>query len=259
MSYHSCPSLPAIDDARRPIRLDEEGRMSPLGPNELDVLSRQWQAEFTRKFITRVKLTTFFVGRILTVNEQLIENALRLTRQGFAGTPSDGFSPGDDDTDHLRFRLAKTEEEIETLRQALLSKEKSAADLRRQLGLGPLENLKHNLSKGWQDVRTSSPYLTASAVLEDIGNTEASLPVNFGTGQFQVISCKFWDIQRCVRTKEGLAHAGRVTSSALSNVGVAITRRLAEMRALPLPGPPRGDDGQRRGETSTGDDESTFE
>ncbi|XP_057686718.1 tumor protein D54-like isoform X4 [Corythoichthys intestinalis] len=236
MSYHSCPSLPAIDDARRPIRLDEEGRMSPLGPNELDVLSRQWQAEFTRKFITRVKLTTFFVGRILTVNEQLIENALRLTRQGFAGTPSDGFSPGDDDTDHLRFRLAKTEEEIETLRQALLSKEKSAADLRRQLGLGPLENLKHNLSKGWQDVRTSSPYLTASAVLEDIGNTEA-----------------------CVRTKEGLAHAGRVTSSALSNVGVAITRRLAEMRALPLPGPPRGDDGQRRGETSTGDDESTFE
>nr|XP_061803026.1 tumor protein D54-like [Nerophis lumbriciformis] len=135
---------------------------------------------------------------------------------GFAGTPSDGFSPGDDDTDHLRFRLAKTEEEIETLRQALLSKEKSAADLRRQLGLGPLENLKHNLSKGWQDVRTSSPYLTASAVLEDIGNTEA-----------------------CVRTKEGLAHAGRVTSSALSNVGVAITRRLAEMRALPLPGPPR--------------------
>ncbi|XP_077451483.1 tumor protein D54-like isoform X1 [Stigmatopora argus] len=132
------------------------------------------------------------------------------------GAADDAFPPGDVDTDQLRFRLAKTEEEIETLREALLSKEESAADLRRQLGLGPLENLKHNLSKGWQDVRTSSAYVRASAVLEDIGNTDA-----------------------CVRTKEGLAHAGRVTSSTLSDVGVAITRRLAQMRALPLPGPPR--------------------
>lgn len=35
---------------------------------------------------------------------------------------------------------------------------------------------------------------------------------------------------RCVRTRERLSHAGQVTSSALSNMGVVITRRLAEMR-----------------------------
>ncbi|XP_077571925.1 uncharacterized protein LOC144195915 isoform X1 [Stigmatopora nigra] len=96
-----------------------------------------------------------------------------MSRAG-TGMADEAFPPGDVDTDQLRFRLAKTEEEIESLREALLSKEESAADLRRQLGLGPLENLKHNLSKGWQDVRTSSAYVRASAVLEDIGNTDAS-------------------------------------------------------------------------------------
>lgn len=39
---------------------------------------------------------------------------------------------------------------------------------------------------------------------------------------------------RCVRTKEGLANASHVTSSALTNVGVVITRRLAELRYSPL-------------------------
>lgn len=36
--------------------------------------------------------------------------------------------------------------------------------------------------------------------------------------------------RRCVRTRASLSHAGQVTSAALSNVGVAITRRLADMR-----------------------------
>lgn len=49
------------------------------------------------------------------------------------------------------------EEEIQTLRQVLLTKEKSAADIRRQLGMGPLSSIKENLSKGWQEVQTSSP------------------------------------------------------------------------------------------------------
>ncbi|KAI4794819.1 hypothetical protein KUCAC02_031822, partial [Chaenocephalus aceratus] len=44
---------------------------------------------------------------------------------------------------------------------------------------------------------------------------------------------------RVARTRESLFHAGHVTSSALSNMGVSITRRLADMRALPLPSPPR--------------------
>uniref|UniRef100_A0A665TIT9 Tpd52 like 2a n=1 Tax=Echeneis naucrates TaxID=173247 RepID=A0A665TIT9_ECHNA len=113
----------------------------------------------------------------------------------------------DEDIESLQFELSKTEDEIQTLRQVLLAKEKYAADIRRQLGMSPLSNIKQNLSKGWQEVQTSAPYLTASATLEDISHSTVY-----------------------VRTRESLSHAGQVTSSALSSVGVVITRRLAEMR-----------------------------
>ncbi|XP_028265847.1 tumor protein D54-like isoform X1 [Parambassis ranga] len=152
-----------------------------------------------------------------------------MSRQGYSGVSSsvyystrltgNGCSPAeltDVDIDNLRFELAKVEDEIQTLRQALLARETYAADIRRQLGMGPLSNIKQNLSKGWQEVQTSTPYLTASATLGDISHSSVY-----------------------VRTREGLSHAGHVTSAALSNVGVAITRRLGEMRALPLPSPPR--------------------
>lgn len=56
-----------------------------------------------------------------------------------------------------RCDVAQMEEEIQTLRQVLLVKEKNATDIRRQLGLGPLSHLKQNLSKGWHDVQSSAP------------------------------------------------------------------------------------------------------
>ncbi|KAK2897306.1 hypothetical protein Q8A73_013686 [Channa argus] len=112
----------------------------------------------------------------------------------------------EEDLESLRIELAKIEEEIQTLQQVLLAKEKYATDIRRQLGMSPLSNIKQNLSKGWQDVQTSVPYLTASATLDDIKHSSIY-----------------------VRTQESLSHAGHVTSSALSSMGVAITRRLADM------------------------------
>ncbi|KAK9515043.1 hypothetical protein VZT92_025714 [Zoarces viviparus] len=131
-----------------------------------------------------------------------------------------GYSDSDlteEDVCNLRIELAKIEEEIQTLKQVLVVREKYAADIKRQLGMNPLSNIKQNLSKGWQDVQTSAPYLSASATLEDISNSNIYM-----------------------RTRESLTHAGQVTSSALSNMGVTITRRLADMRALPLlPSPPR--------------------
>lgn len=152
-----------------------------------------------------------------------------MNRPGFGGVSTsmnfstrvteNGCSPSDlteEDIDNLKFELAKMEDEIQTLRQVLLVREKYAADIRRQLGMGPLSNIKQNLAKGWQDVQTSAPYLTASATLEDISHSNAY-----------------------IRTRETLSHAGQVTSTALSTMGVTLTRRLAEMRALPLPSPPR--------------------
>ncbi|KAM3872088.1 tumor protein D54-like [Diretmus argenteus] len=143
--------------------------------------------------------------------------------QGFGGTSTgttrNGVSPSeltDEDLDDLKFELLKVEDEIQTLQQVLLAKEKYAMDIKKQLGISPLNNIKQNLAKGWQGVQTSAPYLTASATLEDISQSNA-----YKT------------------TQDTLSHAGQVTSAALSSMGVAITRRLAGMSALPLPGPPR--------------------
>lgn len=57
----------------------------------------------------------------------------------------------------LCFPFFQTEDEIQTLRQVLLAKEKYAADIRRQLGMSSLNNIKQSLSRGWQEVQTSSP------------------------------------------------------------------------------------------------------
>nr|XP_023654708.1 tumor protein D54-like isoform X5 [Paramormyrops kingsleyae] len=124
-----------------------------------------------------------------------------LPAQGAAGTaPSNATStlpPGmtEEEAQELRTELAKVEEEIHTLRQVLSAKERHAADLKRKLGLNPLNELKQNISKSWQDVQASNAYK---------------------------------------KTQETLSQAGQKTSAALSTVGTAISRRLGDMRALPF-------------------------
>ncbi|XP_031650319.1 tumor protein D53 homolog isoform X2 [Oncorhynchus kisutch] len=106
----------------------------------------------------------------------------------------------EEDEDDLKMELAKTEDEMQTLRQVLLAKEKYAVDIKRQLGMGPFSEIKHNMSKGWHEVQTSNMYKM---------------------------------------THDTISHAGQISTAAMSTMGVAITRRLGEMRALPLPSPPR--------------------
>ncbi|XP_035499754.2 tpd52 like 2b isoform X6 [Scophthalmus maximus] len=117
----------------------------------------------------------------------------------------------EEEAEELHIELTKVEEEINTLRQVLSAKERHAAELKRKLGLSPLNELKQNISKGWQDVQTSNAYLSASATLDDITQSEAYK-----------------------KTQETLSQAGQKTSAALTTVSTAITRRLGDMRALPF-------------------------
>ncbi|XP_034445747.1 tpd52 like 2b isoform X9 [Hippoglossus hippoglossus] len=96
----------------------------------------------------------------------------------------------EEEAEELRTELTKVEEEINTLRQVLSAKERHAAELKRKLGLSPLNELKQNLTKGWQDVQTSNAYK---------------------------------------KTQETLSQAGQKTSAAISTVGTAISRRLGDM------------------------------
>ncbi|XP_064812288.1 tpd52 like 2b isoform X7 [Oncorhynchus masou masou] len=96
--------------------------------------------------------------------------------------------------EEIRSELVKVEEEINTLRQVLLAKEKHSAEIKRKLGLSPLNELKQNLTKGWQDVQTSNAYK---------------------------------------KTQETLSVAGQKTTAAFSTMGTALSRKLGDMRNSP--------------------------
>ncbi|XP_036388875.1 tpd52 like 2b isoform X3 [Megalops cyprinoides] len=128
--------------------------------------------------------------------------------EGAAGNAASTLPPGltEEEAEELRSELTKVEEEINTLRQVLSAKEKHAYELKRKLGLSPLNEFKQNLTKGWQDVQTSNAYLSATSTLEDITHSEAYK-----------------------KTQETLSQAGQKTSAALSNMGTAISKRLGDM------------------------------
>ncbi|XP_076864751.1 tumor protein D52 isoform X2 [Brachyhypopomus gauderio] len=96
-----------------------------------------------------------------------------------------------EEQEELRTELAKVEEEIQTLSQVLASKEKQVAEIKRKLGITPLNELRQNLSKGWQEVTTSTAYR---------------------------------------KTSETLSQAGQKATAAFSSVGTAITRKLEDVR-----------------------------
>ncbi|XP_029370361.1 tumor protein D52 [Echeneis naucrates] len=95
----------------------------------------------------------------------------------------------------LQEELVKVEDEIRTLTQVLAAKEKQLADIKRKLGISPLNELKQNITKTWQEVTTSTAYR---------------------------------------RTSETLSHASLKATAAFSNVGSAISRKLEDvsMRSL---------------------------
>ncbi|XP_067302623.1 tpd52 like 2b isoform X6 [Pseudorasbora parva] len=132
--------------------------------------------------------------------------------RGAAAVSPETLPPGltEEEAEELRLELTKVEEEITTLRQVLSAKERHASELKRKLGLSPLNEFKQNITKSWQDVQTSNAYVSASATLDDITSSEVYK-----------------------KTQETLSQAGQKTSAALSTVGTAISRKLGDMRNSP--------------------------
>uniref|UniRef100_A0A8C0HF13 TPD52 like 2 n=1 Tax=Buteo japonicus TaxID=224669 RepID=A0A8C0HF13_9AVES len=116
--------------------------------------------------------------------------------------------------EELRSELAKVEEEIGTLRQVLAAKERHCGELKRKLGLTPLDGLKQNLSKSWHDVQVSNAYVKTSEKL--------------GEWNDKVTQSDFYK-----KTQETLSQAGQKTSAALSNVGSVISRKLVLLSCYP--------------------------
>ncbi|TKS76510.1 Tumor protein D54 [Collichthys lucidus] len=133
--------------------------------------------------------------------------------EGAVGNVANPLPPGltEEEAEELRTELTKVEEEINTLRQVLSAKERHATELKRKLGLSPLNELKQNISKSWQDVQTSNAYVRTAEKLGEWNERVASL-----------------DLYK--KTQETLSQAGQKTSAALTTVGTVISKRLGDMR-----------------------------
>ncbi|XP_017323754.1 tpd52 like 2a isoform X1 [Ictalurus punctatus] len=131
----------------------------------------------------------------------------------------------------LELELTRVEDEIQTLRHVLTSKERHAGELRRRLGISPLAELKGNLTKGWQEVQTSNAYMKTSQTLGDLNQRITSSNV------YLTASATLEDISRSdayKKTQETLSQAGMITSSAFSSLGSAIRSRLGDMSSYSM-------------------------
>lgn len=100
----------------------------------------------------------------------------------------------EEEREEIQQELAKLEEEINTLKQVLSSKEKQHAELKQKLGITPLSEIRNNFSRGWQDMQSSVAYK---------------------------------------KTSETLTSAGQKTTAAFSTLGTAISRKFGDMRNSP--------------------------
>ncbi|NWU01315.1 TPD53 protein, partial [Urocynchramus pylzowi] len=97
----------------------------------------------------------------------------------------------EEEKEELKIELAKLEDEISTLRQVLVAKEKHLVEIKQKLGISLMNELKQNFSKSWHDMQTTSAYK---------------------------------------KTHETLSHAGQKATAAISNVGTAISKKFGDMR-----------------------------
>ncbi|XP_078255707.1 tumor protein D53 isoform X4 [Rhinoraja longicauda] len=93
--------------------------------------------------------------------------------------------------EELHVELAKLEEEISALRQTLIAKEKHLVEIKQKMGITPLNEIKHNLSKSWHDMQTSGIYK---------------------------------------KTQDTFNNTGQKASAALNNVSSTLTKKLGEMK-----------------------------
>uniref|UniRef100_H3C8H4 Tumor protein D52 n=1 Tax=Tetraodon nigroviridis TaxID=99883 RepID=H3C8H4_TETNG len=90
------------------------------------------------------------------------------------GPPTSPPAMSEEEQLELQEELIKVEDEIQTLSQVLAAKEKQLADIKRKLGITPLNELRQNISRTWQYRRTSETLsqasLKATAAFSSVGS-----------------------------------------------------------------------------------------
>ncbi|XP_039591887.1 tumor protein D54-like isoform X5 [Polypterus senegalus] len=160
-------------------------------------------------------------------NKGLVSEGIRdVPVEGAMGT-TEPVGLTEEEAEEMKIELAKVEDEIITLRQVLAAKERHASEIKRKLGLTPLNELKQNLTKSWQDVQTSSAYVKTSEKLGEWNDKVTSSDVYLSAS---ATVDEITQSHAYKKTQETLAQAGQKTSAALNTVGSAISRKFGDMR-----------------------------
>lgn len=152
-------------------------------------------------------------------DEQSYDNPSSPTSPGFDDSASGGEAVplSDDPVERERQisewteELRKVEEEIGMLRQVLGSKVRRANQLKRSLGITPFQELKHDLQVGINHIRESPTYQKTNETLHDWNEKLTH------TAAYQ-------------KTSAAVKIASEKTSTALTTVGAAVTKKLGDIK-----------------------------
>lgn len=102
--------------------------------------------------------------------------------------------------EELKSELARTEDEIITLRQVLSDRVRHAQELKRKLGITPWKEFKDDMEQGFRNIQESS-----------------ALPGLFSSSAYQ-------------KTSSTLKTAGEKTSTAIGTISASVTKKLSEVK-----------------------------
>jgi len=93
----------------------------------------------------------------------------------------------------LRDELTKLEDEISTLKQVLQSKEQQASEMRRKLGIGPMQQIRST----FENIGKSETMQKTTATLNEVGDATGKAFTAFGS----TVSSKFSEMKLKLREK----------------------------------------------------------
>lgn len=122
--------------------------------------------------------------------------------------------------DDLKNELAKTEEEIATLRQVLSVKVKHAQDLKRKLGITPWKELKDDMEQSFRNIQETPALREVGGKLVEWNSAITSAPILPG----------IFNSTAYQRTSQTLKTATEKTTSVLGTLGASMTKKLGEVK-----------------------------
>jgi len=110
-----------------------------------------------------------------------------------------------------RLELAKTEEEIQTLRQVLTSKVQRAHELKRKLGITVWKEFREDMEQGIKNIQETTAYKETSDKIVEWNTVIQSAPI------YQ-------------KTSDAVKTATEKTSSVFGSLGGSVARKLGEVK-----------------------------